>query len=229
MNSVKIIPKWILVPCAVFWVLSAIAYGGSLLDGSASMFMVFLPLTFLAAVILTLIVAILFIQNLSRRNPTNDDYTHGRVAKTIGALTLATIVFGFYATVKSLLFDPADSNFSDRFIYENISAGFWLACLVLTTILSAIQKDLYWVSRKKTIALDERQLHERRAVFETSYKIGFFIIFWGAIFLNYALGSLPTIIANNGGTVPGHVAYIGLYFVLMLFALPLLLAAWKRK
>lgn len=138
------------------------------------------------------------------------------------------IVLSTYAATKSLWYSPLDDNWGDRFIYENIATGVGFAAIVLTFILSALQKDIYWVTRKRTVALDEREVKERQQVFETSYKVGVFVVLYAAWFFAQTIHTMPAIIANNFNSVPGHLYWLPFNVALLLVVLPLAVAAWKK-
>lgn len=158
------------------------------------------------------------------------DNKHSRsLLQLVAALVLALILASTYTATKSLWYSPLDANWGDRFIYENIATGVGFAAIVLTFVLSALQKDIYWVTRKKTVTLDERQLKERQQVFETSYKLGAFIVLYAAWFFAQTIHNMPAIMANSFNAVPGHLYWLPFNVALLLFALPLVVAAWKKR
>lgn len=124
--------------------------------------------------------------------------------KLVAGLILACILLSTYAATKSLWYNLQINGSGDRFVYENIATGVGFAAIVLTFILSALQKDTYWITRKKTVALDERQLKERQQVFEASYKLGAFVVLYAAWFFAQTIHNMPAIIAYHSGSVPGH-------------------------
>lgn len=229
MKRRKINPSWVVTACLTFWGLALLMLVSPSFAGSNSLVFAFLPLALIIAVLLTFASAIILIFGLSTRNPKSEDYTHSPVAKVLAALVVAAIVVSTATAIKSLWYSPLNNNFGDRFVYENIATGVGFAGIVLTVFLSALQKDIYWVTRKKTVALDERQLQERREVFETSYKLGAFIVLIAALWLNGKIHNILAILANTHGSVPGHLYWIGVNLALTLFALPLVVAAWKKK
>lgn len=229
MKRRKINPSWVVTACLAFWGLALLMLVSPSFAGSNSVVFAFLPLALMIAVLLTFASAIILIFGLSTRNPKSENYTHSPIAKTLGLLVIAAIIISTFTAIKSLWYSPLYDNWGDRFVYENIATGVGFAGIVLTIILSALQKDIYWVTRKNRVNLDERQLQERREVFETSYKLGAFIVLIAAWWLSGTLHNIPAIIANNHNSVPGHLSWIGANLALTMFALPLLVAAWKKK
>jgi hypothetical protein len=49
-----------------------------------------------------------------------------------------------------------------------------------------------------------------------------------AILYNKIVDSIPIFIDNNYGAVPGHFLWVLLDFVALIFALPLVIAAWQK-
>lgn len=229
MKRLKINPSWVVTTCLVFWGLSLLSLVSPSLGVGNDTIFALLPLTLFIAVLLTFASAIILIFGLYTRNPKNENYAHSPVAKTLALLIIAAILISTYTAIRSLWYSPLSDNFGNRFVYENIATGVGFAGIVLTIILSALQKDIYWVSRKKTVTLDERQLKERREVFETSYKLGAFIILLAVWQFGGTLHNIPAIIANHYNTIPGHLYWIGTNLALTMFALPLIVGALKKK
>lgn len=229
MKHRKINPSWVVTACLAFWGLALLMLVGPGSAGGNSIVFAFLPLALIIAVLLTFASAIILIFGLSTRNSKSEVYTHGPLAKILAGLVTVAIMVSTVAAVKSLWYSPLNNNFGDRFVYENIATGVGFAGIALTVFLSALQKDIYWVTRKKTVALDERQLQERREVFETSYRLGAFIVLVAVLWLNDNIHNVPAILANTHGSVPGHLYWVGVNLALTLFALPLVVAAWKKK
>lgn len=220
---------WVIGACAALWALSLpILINANFVATNGLIFGISLVALLMAASC-TLILAITAVVRLRARNPESENYTHSPIAKTLALLLVVTIVLSTYAAVKSLYFNPMSDNFSDRFVYENLATIVGFGGIVLTCILSAVQKDIYWVTRRKMIKLDERQIQERQRVFETSYKFGVIIIFISVVQLCGTADNLPTILANNNQQVPGHLYWIGINLVVALLALPLLVAAYKKR
>ncbi len=158
-----------------------------------------------------------------------EDDEHGVIAKSISALTIGAIILNAYMVLRSLWINPSAVSMN-RFAYENIATAAGFGAIILIFILSTLQKDIYWVTRKKTISFDERQLKERQEVFERSYKIGAFLVLGVAWYFANTAHNIPAIIANDHGTqIPGHLYWLALDVALALFALPLVIAAWRKR
>lgn len=150
------------------------------------------------------------------------------LAKSLSALIIIALVTCAVTAIKSLSYIPMVDIFGRQFVYENLATGSGFAAIVLIFILSALQKDIYWITRKRSVNFDERQMHERRQIFETSYRIGAFLVLGAACFFTKTIHNIPQIIAGNFYTVPSHIYWLPFVVALTLFALPLILAAWKR-
>lgn len=149
--------------------------------------------------------------------------------KVIATLILLAIIVNTYTAVKSLWYSSFDANWGDRFIYENIATCFGFASIFLTFILSTLQKHVYWATSKITVRLDAKQAQARREIFEASYRIGAVLVLIAAWVFATTIHNIPAIIANAQGTVPGHLFWLPFNLALVFFALPLVLAAWKKR
>ena len=231
MKLLSIKPLWVLSACAVGWTLSLITIisSGFATSTASAIAQAILPLVLFITTLLTFGSIAMFLFGAFAKDRKNEDYTQSPFTKLVAALIVLAIIVSTFTGIKSLWYSPLSNNFGDKFIYENITTSVGITGIVLTIILSALQKDIYWVARKKTIKLDERQLHERREVFETSYKLAAFIVLGAVWFINSTSGSLTTILANNHNTFPSYLHWLGVNLALTLFALPLVVAAWKRS
>lgn len=228
MRSTKIANPWIIATCLISWIVTLLVFvGASIMDND--IMLAILPLPLFIAVILTLIAAIMQFKNLSSRDPRDERFTSSPAAKILAALIVIAIATSTYAAIKSLWYSPFSDNYSDRFVYENIATGVGFASLALIASLSAVQKDIYWVTYKKKGDLDERQLHERREIFESSYKIAALLVLITALLARAVPHNIPAILANAHNTVPAHLSWLPINLALALFALPLILAAWKKR
>jgi hypothetical protein len=170
-----------------------------------------------------------------------DGQTKSPLAKALSLLLILCLVVSAWSAIASLGIDIWDRSRS-KFIYENIATGAGFGAVALGFILSALQKDVYWVTRQKTLRLDERQLKERQQVFELSYKIGAILVLVGVLaFANYS-HEIMRILANDGNTITALTnnkgAYVSLPFhfywplvdmAIALFVLPLVIASWKKR
>jgi hypothetical protein len=213
--------------CGIFWALAItlIIWPGTI--GTGTTFIV-LPIILMPAVLLTFAIIAISFFKISKREPKTDSYTHNLTARVLAGLLIAALAISTGAAIRSLWYSPVSQNFNDRFIYENVATTIGLASIGLALLLSALQKDIYWITRKKSLDLDERQLQERREVFEYSYKAGSLLVLVSIIWLNGKLWQMPSIISNNGGAMPGHIYWIGTNLIVALFALPLIVGAYKK-
>jgi hypothetical protein len=151
-------------------------------------------------------------------------------ARLTAALIVISLALALWFSIQSLWIAPFDV-VRDKFVAENIATGAVLTGAILTLILSTLQRDIYWLTKRKPGLLDERQMGDRREVFETSYKFGTLaaaITIWGYL---SNLDSIERIkqISVSLETIPGHY-YIPAYcLVITLFALPLIVAAWRNR
>ena len=222
----------IVIACLVSWGLSLLllASPSVLVPNLASLPIALLPITLMAAAILTIPAAIVVARGLSTLQAKDERFISSPLAKTLAALLVACLVVSTFTAIKSLWCTPLQPNWGNRFIYENIATGTGFAAIALTFILSALQRDIYWTTRSKKALLDERQLQQRRAVFETSYKLAFFLVLAAAFVFSQTVHNVPAIMDNNAfNTVPGHLSWPGYNVVIALFALPLVVAAWKKR
>lgn len=129
---------------------------------------------------------------------------------------------------KSLWLNPFEVTYGDRFVYQNVATAAGISSIILTFLLSALQKDTYWLVRIKDLQLDERQVRQRQEVFEKSYKVST-VLLLVAVWLFTGNGSdLPTILAKNGGSVPGHLYWPAACVLTATVAMPMIIAAWHR-
>lgn len=221
-------PSWIVTACLALWGLTLLLLVSPGFTASNGMVATLLPLAVLIATLLAVASAAILISGSSTRSPKSEKYTHSPVAKILATLVVTAIVVSTAAAIESLGYNPLNDNFSGRFVYENIATGFGFTGIAITICLSALQKDIYWVTRKKTITLDERQLQERRIVFETSYKLSVAIVLLVALWLYGKIHDIPALLANTHGSTPSHLYWVGINLMLTLLALPLVVAAWKK-
>jgi len=225
-RSTKVaISRWVVWACLVNWALFLLLLVVPFTGDFHSYFLLYsfalLPLLSFASVIILL-------QGLTTRDPKREKSANGMAARIIASLIIGAIVVTVYSITKSLWISPWDITLN-RFAYENIGGGAGFVAVLLLFILSAIQKDIYWVARGKTLQLDERQAKDRQQVFEKSYKIGAFLVLLSAWFFEMKLHSLPQIISINAGSIPGDIYWLPYSLALTLFALPLVIAAWRKK
>lgn len=217
------------VAVAITWGLSLAGIGLYIVSSDNALILALLyPLTFIAFA-LALILGVLSVTGLASGDPKDERYTTSIFARIAAITILAAILISSYATIKSFSISPFANNYPIRFVYENIATITGIIGLSLTFILSSLQKNIYWATRKNNVDLDERQIQDRRYVFEKSYKIAAIIVFVTAWFFTLTVDNIPTIISYHYNTVPGHIYWLPINLALTLFAMPLIIAAWKKR
>lgn len=215
------------IATAITWSLSLAGVGLYIASsGNALILAILYPLIFIS-VTFALILAVLSINGLASGDPSDERYTTSIFARAISIVILAAILICTYATIKSFWFSPLADDYPGRFVYENIATVAGIIGLSLTFILSSLQKNIYWATRKNHADLDERQIQDRRNVFEKSYKIAAVLVLVIAWFFTSTVDNISTIISYHHNTIPGHLYWLPINLALTLFALPLILAAWK--
>jgi hypothetical protein len=219
----KVGSGWIVATALVWWAVLILAL---IIPNGAVVFLVMAALPIV--LVLSFISLVILIRGHVAPNTKDERYVHSPLAKVITALVVASIATSVYATIRSLWIYPWDL-MTNKFVYENIATCAGFASIVFIFILSGLQRDIYWVIRRKDLRLDERQLKERQEVFETSYKLGTSLVLIAAYFFSTHVGNIQAIIAHNYNSVPGHLSWLAYDLVIALFALPLIVAVWKRK
>jgi hypothetical protein len=210
---------------ALIFALIATIFG---LLGSESLSGVFnLPAQVIGSALLGAVVYWIFVTAAAKSKL--DDSANGITPKLISLLLIACIITCVATATRSLWFHPLSPDFGAIFAYENTATFTGLAAIFLVFILSALQKDIYWINRKRTLKLDERQIKDRQTVFERSYKLGAFLVLGATWYFKATIHNLPAIIGNNWGSVPGHLYWLPVNLTITLFALPLIVAAWKSN
>lgn len=152
------------------------------------------------------------------------------LAKVTATLIIGSLVFATWFSIQSLWIEPFDQ-FRNKFVLENIATGATIAAAILTLILSTLQRDVYWMTKRKPGILDERQVKDRQDAFERSYKFGAvlaIITLWGYLSSVDSIGRIKEI-AVSPDALPGHYFVPAYCLAIALFALPLIIAAWKKS
>ncbi len=151
--------------------------------------------------------------------------TIGWIPKLLAALTLVSIVTGIFCAIRTLNVDPEDG----KFIYNGIANATAAITILLIYFLSAVQKNMYWISRKLADNFDERQVRERQRVLEISYRIGAIVLLLSAYMFSTTKDALPRIVNDftNLGITPGAFFLPFYNLAFLFFALPLIVAAWS--
>ncbi len=155
------------------------------------------------------------------------------MVRRLGTLLPIAIVLGLLTSnwfaIQSLWVSPFDP-VRNRFVLENLSVGILVFTALLVMILSGLQRNVFWPTKRKPGELDEREIIERGIIFEKSYKFGItlsVLVIWGYL---STVHSLPDIISINGmGALPGHYFTPAYSLVVGLFALPLIIAAYRKR
>ena len=151
-------------------------------------------------------------------------------AKVLSVLIIVGLIASVWYSVQSLWIAPFETRIN-RFTIENISVATLIASGVLTLILTTVQRDIFWIARPKQGMLDERQTRERQEVFERSYAIGAFLTVgtvWGYLSNLDAIDQIKSI-AVSPSSLPGHYFIPAYCLIIALFALPLVVAALKKR
>lgn len=151
--------------------------------------------------------------------------TSGWVPRLLAALTLISIVTGMFCAIRTLNVDPE----AGKFIYNGIANTAAAVTILLIYFLSAVQKNMYWISRKLASDFDERQVRERQRVLEISYRIGAIVLLLSAYMFSTTKDALPRIVNDftNFGITPGALFLPFYNLAFLFFALPLIVAAWS--
>lgn len=154
-----------------------------------------------------------------------------RFAKFLSILIVLSIAGCCWFAIQSLWISPSDIDIN-RFELENIAAVLLAVSGFSTMILSALQRDTFWFTKRQRGKLDEREMNERREIFEKSYRYSIALValtLWG--YLGY-LDRLPVLreIDNIQGThLPGHYFFPAYCLIIALVALPPVLATRRKR
>jgi hypothetical protein len=151
------------------------------------------------------------------------------VKKIFAALTVISILTCALSATISIGTSPFEQD-TKKFFYENLSTAAIIASVIFGTVLSTLQKDLYWITRRKTAEFDERIIKERQEIFEMSYKVGIFLTVGTIILIDKAISNMFRFSEiTNSFSIPGVFYWIPISLVIGLYALPMTIAAWKNK
>ena len=142
----------------------------------------------------------------------------------------ASLALSSWFAIQSLWVYPFDM-VTNRFALENLSTAFLVTGATLVLLLSTMQKDRFWITKRQPGSMDEREMSERQKVMERSY---FFAVVTGAGTLWAYLGNISAVneinrIDNSLDVLPGHYFFPGYCAVVLLFSLPLIIAVWQKK
>ena len=160
-----------------------------------------------------------------KMNTAEREYT--TVNRLIASLIVFTIALAYYAINHSFYISPFDMS-SNRFAYHNIGVGSMVASWLLILILTTLQKDRFWPNGNRT-DLDEREQSERRRIFELTYKFALFANGIGLWLVTIHFDNLPRIESLNGGSAPSSIVWLLANHLVLLIALPQIIAAWRKR
>lgn len=152
-----------------------------------------------------------------------------KIGRAVALLIILCAIASVVCLVRSLYINPADIYGGDKFVLQNTATGLAFVAIFLSLLLSALQKDVYWISRSKTNKLDEREIKERQEVFETSYKIGAWFILISLVIILNLYNDLPQFLANNHGNISDFLFWPFYVIIIVIFALPLMVAALRKN
>ena len=220
-------PSWIIYACLAAWASYLLLIGSVNIIAFNSSVSSLIMSAFGAALLLTPPAIVVAILGLSNKQHTPQWVTNGQTMRIVAALIVTALATGTYCAIHALWLTPE----AGKFIYTNIANGCGFGTLVLIVFLSYAQKNVYWISRQRSAKLDEREVKERQQVFETSYKIGTLLVAAGAYFLYSNKHNLPYLINDftNFNVSPGNMYWPIFNLTLLLFALPLIIAAYRTK
>ncbi len=158
-----------------------------------------------------------------------EDPRHLPLIRVFALLIPLALLAAVWFSIQSLWVSPFDET-RNRFVLENLATGAIFVASILTLTLTSLQRDIYWMTGRAAGLLDERQIKERQAVFERSYKFGFgltVLVVWGYLIKLESLGKIREL--NGFNSIPGHYYYPAICLVIALVALPLIVAAWGKR
>jgi hypothetical protein len=144
---------------------------------------------------------------------------NGKVARALTLLYLLAFVVGVWAAIASYNY-PFESAGA---VLQNLARSLGIVQIVLLVIISALQKDIYWVTGRA--AMDERQVQVRKRIFERSYKVATGFVAVGALLV---AANKNWIIEMQLRPFANDMLWVLFTSVLLLLALPPLFAAWEK-
>lgn len=200
----------------------------------ASMFGIFsfesyLPSSMLKVIPLFLGVIVFMLFEVASRSD-DESNLNKSLQRLISLFVPVSLALSSWFAVQSLWVYPYDT-VPNRFALENLSTAFLVTGATLVLLLSTMQKDRFWITRRQQGSMDEREMSERQKVMERSY---FFAVITGAGTLWAYLGNISAVneinrIDNSLDVLPGHYFFPGYCAVVLLFSLPLIIAVWQKN
>lgn len=116
--------------------------------------------------------------------------------------------------------------FTDSLIWstlDGVVTMLQLLVIVLSTVLSALLGEVYWINVRKS-KIDERLLAQRRRIFERSYQILAVLIGLAILFVSISLDSF--VAQYKSAETNPNILVESMFF---LYALPSIVAAWMSE
>ena len=189
--------------------------------GLASINFIPWPIQIIIALLLGLTTHQLIVRARQRGNQRKEVYS--QVYRALSICILALLATSVFTAAKSI-----ESDDSIKFILENTSIITGCTAVIVIFILAGLQKEIYWISRINARKLDEREIKERQEVFEKSYKYGTLIVLIAMHPIASLIYTAPHDVVAISSAAPWHVLWIPLSVGVLLFALPLIIAAFKK-
>lgn len=150
--------------------------------------------------------------------------------RLMSLLIPSLLAMSSWFAIQSLWVYPFDT-VTNRFALENLSTAFLVAGASLVLLLSTMQKDRFWITKRQPGSMDEREIAERQKVMEKSY---FFAVATGAVTLWAYLGNISAVdeikrIDVSMSVMPGHYFFPAYSAIILLFSLPMVIAVWQDK
>jgi hypothetical protein len=225
-------------------------FGGILIGGSFGNALLgdLIPLLFSFSVLLTFSYVLLGILNIfeaRQKRQSQSNTLNISISRIISLFVVFSLVLSMWAAIKGLevyyhevhlifphvkeSFETINANYKAR--QNNIATASGFIAIILIFLLSSVQRNVYWITQKRHLKLDERQIKKRQHVFEASYKIAALILIASALVVGFDMTSVRVIIDNE--LKFGLITY-GLFWpmydiILLVVALPLITASFTEK
>ncbi len=149
------------------------------------------------------------------------------LAKALSVVYLLVIVAATYAMIHSYGVDPT---YGLNNGLQNIGRALSLGGIVIVVLISWLQKNMYWDFSKRPAGLDEREIALRRKVFERSYKLAILILAIAVYeMVTHAFWIVQNVQHSYVGTSVGDMVWAPINLVVLLIALPPIVAAWQKS
>jgi hypothetical protein len=157
--------------------------------------------------------------------PKAPNFERGLAARTLALLITVGLIASYVLLDKSLWSAPGDN----RYIYESAAIIITLLSLLLVIVLNAVQAEVYWITSRAARTLGKEYEAKRRRVFETSYKLLAVLFVLSAYNLVGYARDAETLTAINFAHFPESMSWLAFNVIVAAVAMPLLVAAFRRK